>query len=61
MAVSIHSGKQAWNLKRGPLQTTVLFKGLLFRFHVCLGECRLGGSLHRCCMTSQMHTGTPVS
>ena len=35
----IHSPKVTWNLKRGPLQTTVLFNGLLVRFYVGLGEC----------------------
>ena len=34
-----HSAKQAWNLKGDPLQSIVLCKGLLFRFHVSLGDC----------------------
>ena len=36
--MGIHSPKLTWNLKRGPLQTTVLFKGLLIRFYVSLGS-----------------------
>ena len=30
--------KLRWNLKGGPLQTTALFKGLLFKFHVSLSS-----------------------
>ena len=41
--MKVHSAKQAWNLKRGGLQITVFSKGLLFRIHLDLGECRASG------------------
>ena len=44
MAV-LHFPKQTWNLKRSPLQTTVLFQGHLFKFHVGGSVLRRAGSL----------------
>ena len=37
----VHSPKLTWNLKRSSLKRTVVYKGLLFRFHLCLGDCKL--------------------
>ena len=36
---TLHSAKQTCNLKRDPLRTRVLFKGLLRRFQFSLREC----------------------
>ena len=44
---TIDSDKETWNLKRGPLQTNVLFKGLLVRFHVNLGSVITADKIHK--------------
>ena len=35
----LHSGQHGWNLKRGSLETSVLCKGALFRFHGGFPQC----------------------
>ena len=35
----LFSPEPTWNLKKGPLQTTVLLKGTHMGFYVSLGEC----------------------
>ena len=35
-----HSGKPTWNLVGSLLKRTVVYEGLLFRFHVSLPECK---------------------
>ena len=43
-AQALHSPRPAWILKCSSLQSTVVYRGHLFRFHVCLAEIRQLGS-----------------
>ena len=36
---TVHRAKLTRNLKRGPVQTAVICKRLVFRFQVSMGEC----------------------
>ena len=45
---SVHFGKLTWNLKRGLLKRIVVYKRLIFKFHVSFPECtQLAGGPRR--------------